>query len=232
MFSRPGKDQVDAWMPFTDDTRKPSTSFVQQYMKHGIRLFWTSHAFCTSDYKTIIIPVTCYGLLASSRIPRLETMIHLLTWIWLFLLQFCAANQMYSIEEDSINKPYRPIPSGLISTESAYTLRWALVPMCLYLSWNYGVLYAGISLTLATTFYNEFGLDSYWYSKSLLNAIGIVSWNVGAAYIASEGHQDLLVRYHVAPFISVALIWSTIHVQVSVTLPFIIRAMLDFGPLL
>ncbi|EEB93539.1 hypothetical protein MPER_07786 [Moniliophthora perniciosa FA553] len=120
---------------------------------------------------------------------------------------------MYSIEEDLINKPYRPIPSGLISVESTYTLRWALVPMCLYLSWNYGVLYAGISLTLATLFYNEFGLDSHWHSKSLLNAIGIASWNAGAASIASEGHQNLLAQYPVSSFITVALIWTTIHVQ-------------------
>jgi hypothetical protein len=30
-----------------------------------------------------------------------------------------------------------------------------------------------------------------------------------------SGHEDLLMRYRVAPFISVAVIWSTIHVQVS-----------------
>ncbi|ESK88560.1 hypothetical protein Moror_3175 [Moniliophthora roreri MCA 2997] len=215
MFSRLGKD-ADAWMPFQfahSIPQETTTSFVRRCIKHGVGLFRIAHAFSKSDYKTIIIPVTCYGFLTSSRIPGVETIIHLLAWIWLFLLQFCAANQMYSMEEDSTNKPYRPIPSGLITVESTHTLRWALVPICLYLSWIYGVLYAGISLTLAFVFYNEFGLDSYWYSKSLLNAIGIVSWNIGAACIASEGQQDLLVRYRAAPVISVALIWTTIHVQ-------------------
>ncbi|EEB90349.1 hypothetical protein MPER_11454 [Moniliophthora perniciosa FA553] len=172
-----------------------------------------SHAFSKSDYKTIIIPVTCYGILASARLPTIGTVLKLLVWIWMFLLQFCAANQMYSVNEDSVNKPYRPIPSGLISVQTTYKLRWILVPTCLYLSWVYRVFCAGLSLTLSFALYNELALDSYWYSKSLLNAIGIVSWNVGAMLIINGGHYDLLEGYQVAPLISVALIWTTIHVQ-------------------
>ncbi|KAJ7579544.1 hypothetical protein C8J56DRAFT_897374 [Mycena floridula] len=43
----------------------------------------------------------------------------------------------------------------------------------------------GISLSLALIIYNELGLNSYWYTKNILNAIGIVSWNVGGAKIAA-----------------------------------------------
>ncbi|ESK89322.1 integral membrane protein [Moniliophthora roreri MCA 2997] len=206
---------------------------ASRIMKAIVFILQTIHAFSKSDYTTTVIPVTLYGFLTSPQLPSPQTTTRLLAWIWLFLLQFCAANQMYSVEEDSVNKPYRPIPSGLISVGHTYILRWMLFPVCLYLSWDYGVLSAGVSLTVAFVFYNEFGLDSYWCSKNLLNAIDIVSWHVGAARIACNGtfasrreddlhlqclllrigHHGLLEHYPVASFISVALIWTTVHVQ-------------------
>ena len=42
-----------------------------------------------------------------------------------FAYTFDIANQAFSVEEDSINKPHRPIPSGQMSQEGAY-IRWAL----------------------------------------------------------------------------------------------------------
>lgn len=126
----------------------------------------------------------CYGLLSaptlSMAVIRLPS---LMIWTWLFLLQFCAANQMFSPEEDAINKPYRPIPAGLISVRIAFILRWTLIPICLVLSVIYDVLYPGLSLTIAFLVYNELHGDSTWYTKNLLNAVGLVSWNVGAATI-------------------------------------------------
>lgn len=116
-----------------------------------------------------------------ASLPRLAL------WVWLYLLQFNAANQMFSPDEDAMNKPYRPIPAGLISVDATRILRWVLVPVCLALSLAYDVFYPGLSLALAFVVYNELGLDSYWYTKNFLNAVGLVSWNIGAARIASAG---------------------------------------------
>ncbi|ESK83135.1 hypothetical protein Moror_15019 [Moniliophthora roreri MCA 2997] len=213
MFSHVESIRISGvWLPLSFFSDLASI-FLQECIAFIVGMAQIIHAFSKSDYKTILVPVTCYGLLASSRLPDFVTTINLLVWIWTFLLQFCAANQIYSIDEDLANKPYRPIPSGLISVQFTYVVRWGLVPVCLYLSWVHQVFYAGLSLTLAFIFYNELGLDSYWYSKSLLNAIGIVSWNVGAALITSQGPHGLCGQYQVTPFISVALIWTTIHVQ-------------------
>lgn len=96
---------------------------------------------------------------------------------------------MFSPQEDAENKPYRPIPAGLITVKATRVLRWSLFPLCLGVSWACGVIYPGISLSLAFIVYNELGLDSYWYTKNFLNAIGIVSWNVGAANIAGAGES-------------------------------------------
>ncbi|KAJ7577363.1 hypothetical protein C8J56DRAFT_798699 [Mycena floridula] len=189
-----------------------------------------AYAFTKSDYKTIIGPVIFYALMSSPRL-YLSSLPALAVWVWLYLLQFCAANQMNGAEEDAQNKPYRPIPAGLISIETTRALRWALVPVCLWLSWIFRVIYPGICLSLAFIIYNELGLDSYWYTKNILNAIGIVSWNVGAAKISASGtvRFDSLVSLGlmrgqpgvlfpnpdvwIAPYLSTLLIASTIHVQ-------------------
>ncbi|KAJ7780307.1 UbiA prenyltransferase family-domain-containing protein [Mycena maculata] len=169
--------------------------------------------FTKSDYKTILFPVIFYGIMAAPHVS-FERILQLALWVWLYLLQFCAANQMLSREEDNINKPYRPIPAGLISVRHTKILRWILFPVCLVLSWFYGVIYPGLSLAAAFVVYNELGLDSFFYTKNFLNAIGIVSWNVGAAKITRAG---LATTPHgnewLAPYISTLLIATTIHVQ-------------------
>lgn len=114
-----------------------------------------------------------------------------LTQVWLFLLQFNAANQMFNSDEDALNKPYRPIPAGLITVENTRILRWALVPVCLGLSWACDVLYPGLSLSAAFIVYNELGLGDYWFTKNFLNAVGLVSWDIGAAKIACGGNCSL-----------------------------------------
>ncbi|KAF9261700.1 hypothetical protein L218DRAFT_961188 [Marasmius fiardii PR-910] len=213
-FIRRGKDVVASLsFPVTFSVRDAFIGSTQHFFTCFKITIQAAYAFTVSDVKTIVIPVTFYGLLSSPRVPEIHTTTRLLIWIWLFLLQFCAANQMYSTEEDTINKPYRPIPAGMMTVTSTYVLRWALVPFCLYLSWKSGVLLPGISLTLAFLAYNEGGLDSRWYSKSLLNAIGIVSWDVGASSIASTGYFSLTENFWMTPFLSVGLIWTTIHVQ-------------------
>jgi len=188
-------------------TKKPANDRVVGLA----RPILTAYAFTKSDYKTVIFPTLCYGILAAPTMnAALARLPSLTAWTWLFLLQFCAANQMYSQEEDAINKPYRPIPSGLISVQGTVVLRWILIPMCLALSLQYDVLYAGISLTVAFLIYNELHADNAWYTKNFLNAVGLVSWNVGAAKIAgadSNGTEWII------PYVSTVLISTTIHVQ-------------------
>ncbi|KAL0068095.1 hypothetical protein AAF712_004755 [Marasmius tenuissimus] len=214
VISRHRKDE-DPWLSLLDGpfVLDDSMDLVRQTLKSASSAIRVGYAFTMSDIKTIIIPVTCYGLLSAPETPGIHTMSRLLIWVWLYLLQFCAANQMYSPEEDCANKPYRPIPAGLMSVESTYFLRWSLVPICLYISWQEHVLIPGLLLTGAFWAYNEGNLDARWYSKNLLNAIGIVSWDVGASKIASAGFASLNEIFWMAPLLSLGLIWTTIHVQ-------------------
>ncbi|KAJ8081835.1 hypothetical protein PM082_007681 [Marasmius tenuissimus] len=146
-------------MDYWTDAARPFLSSFMNVARIG-------YTFTMSDIKTIVLPVTYYGLLSAPRTPGVHVITRLLTWVWLYLLQFCAANQMYSPEEDSVNKPYRPIPAGLMSVESTYSLRWSLVPICLYTSWQQHVLIPGLLLTGAFWAYNEGKLDARWFLVS------------------------------------------------------------------
>ncbi|KAK7443482.1 hypothetical protein VKT23_015656 [Stygiomarasmius scandens] len=166
--------------------------------------------FTRSDFKTVILLSSVYGIMAGAR-SSFTSDVLCFAWIWLYLLQFCTANQVFSGDEDAVNKPYRPIPAGLISVRNTWILRWTLVPVCLALSWFLGATAAGISLTVSFILYNELGFHAYYYSKNILNAAGIVSWNVGAAQILHKDNLNPHMR--IATCLSIMLIFTTIHAQ-------------------
>ena len=49
-------------------------------------------------------------------------------------LQLGLANQTLprAIAEDRMNHPDRPLPAGRITTRQARTLRWMMIPLCLF----------------------------------------------------------------------------------------------------
>ena len=113
-------------------------------------------------------------------------MLYAVFWTWLHLLQFCVSNQSMDPEEDALNKPWRPIPSGLISVVGAHRLRWILLPSCFSLSAYLEVHWQGIVLTSAFLAYNELHLHSYLIMCNVLNAFGYAYFNAGAFAIAAN----------------------------------------------
>ena len=87
--------------------------------------------------------------------------------------------------EDASNKPWRPIPSGLISVGHARALRWVLLPACFFLSVRLKVYWQGISLALAFLAHNELHLHSHWLMRNVCNAWGYASFNAGASAIVA-----------------------------------------------
>jgi len=105
-------------------------------------------------------------------------------WTWLHLLQLCIANHCVDPEDDAVNKPWRPIPSGLISVASARTLHLILLPSCLCLSAWLGPQWHTISLALAGAVYHELHFHEHWVTRNVCNAWFYGSLNAGAAMVA------------------------------------------------
>lgn len=113
-----------------------------------------------------------FSLLSTRQTSLLPTFFAT-AWIWLHALFFCVCNQCSSIEEDRINKPYRPVPSGVITYREALGLLFVLIPICLAASWPFGATLASAGVMVASLAYTFLGLDSHWITK---NAMNVAMW--------------------------------------------------------
>lgn len=89
-----------------------------------------------------------------------------------------------SLIEDKINKPWRPIPSSRITIRQARALRWILVILSLSFSAYHGNLVVAAIFLLADFAYNDIGCSAWWFTKSLLNAVGYSSFQYCAVAVA------------------------------------------------
>ncbi|KZT00514.1 uncharacterized protein LAESUDRAFT_665990 [Laetiporus sulphureus 93-53] len=174
----------------------------------------TVFLFTKSDFKTTLIPVTVLAMAVS---PTLEVtrVVHSIMWTWIHLLQFDVSNQSLNIQEDEINKPWRPLPAKRVSMRAARVVHWLLVPCCFTLSWSHGtdVLLASVALVFMSLLYNELHLHGRWLARNLLNAAGTAAFEVGATLVAAGGIHRLDCTAFMSVCLSAAIIASTIHAQ-------------------
>lgn len=118
-----------------------------------------------------------------SRLPQVAL------WLWLNLLLFTISNQSLpgSVEEDSVNKPWRPIPSKRISLAHSRRLLLAIIPIVFFLSLYLGAMEVTVALMVFTWMYNDLGgADDNFLIRNILNLFGFVSYSLGATLIASD----------------------------------------------
>ncbi|KAI0666311.1 UbiA prenyltransferase family, partial [Trametes maxima] len=173
---------------------------------------YTLWLFTRSDLKTILFPTLVFGT-AAAPVTSTSHIAPRALWIWLHLLQFCVSNQSFSPDEDASNKPWRPIPSKRITPSSARRLRWALLALCLLLSWYYSLVPASVALALGTLAHNEFGLDAHWIPRNVCNAVGYAAFNAGATYISCGNGCASKASSIAAQVLNALVILTTIQAQ-------------------
>lgn len=131
-------------------------------------LLW---ALVESDFLTFVLPNTAFGLLAALAAPLLTECVWRPT-IWSLLIRgtprillfnagnllvFDLANQRLpeSVHEDSLNKPWRPLPRGCISPMQVKWLLLGAVPAVLAVSSTLGVGVESGLILLLTWMYND-----------------------------------------------------------------------------
>ena len=112
----------------------------------------TLYLFTSDQFLDMVFPSTVFMLAAISGsvlslLPQnplriLQQLPTVWFWLWLIILKFCLHNQRHTefIEEDAINKPWRPIPAKRVTQEQA---KWLLVGTHVvsgFVSWHLGVL--------------------------------------------------------------------------------------------
>ncbi|KAL4748734.1 hypothetical protein BDW72DRAFT_214562 [Aspergillus terricola var. indicus] len=128
-------------------------------------------AFTESDFPTFALPNSGFGLLAALVAPSLTNCFEtprvgpllfraaprILLFNWGNLLIFDIANQRLpeSVVEDQANKPWRPIPRGIITPTQARQLLLATVPVVWAVSSALGVGGESALILLLTWMYND-----------------------------------------------------------------------------
>lgn len=146
-------------------------------------------------------------------IARLPAMI---LWSWSNLFLFNLHNQRHpsAIAEDAINKPWRPIPSGRLSSRQATYLMYCMYPVILVVSYIAGGLVPCLLEIVCCLCYNEWGGASDPFVKNFLNGIGMAFFLAGPLEVAT-GHSVLSADMRAATWLSIiaAAITTTVHAQ-------------------
>ncbi len=106
-------------------------------------------------------------------------------WVLVHQLLCNVSNQARSRDEDKLNHPWRPLPSGRISESEAIALRWAVVAGCVTLSSMYDqdLVHTTLGLVAVTFTYDELGGAGNVIGKALCTAGGYISFELGATTI-------------------------------------------------
>ncbi|KAE9402110.1 hypothetical protein BT96DRAFT_1017810 [Gymnopus androsaceus JB14] len=116
--------------------------------------------------------------------------------------------------EDIINKPWRPLPSGRITPAKARVLRWNLTVLCLLFSIYAGplVLLSSLSLTLVEFVHDDIGLRLSAVLENVCNVGGYITFELGA-YGWMNSRENLNRTTILVIICSGSLILTTISAQ-------------------
>lgn len=173
---------------------------------YHLRTLWLT---TRNDLKSIVIPETAFGIFSALSGPILTTnqAPHPLTilkrlpliilWNWVNVLIFDLANQRLtgSVIEDSINKPWRPLPSGRITTTQARRLLLAVLPIGFVITMYIGGMEETVAMMALTWMYNDLGgADESYLVRNVINAFGFMCYSSGATLVACGHGQYTLNR--------------------------------------
>ncbi|KAI1278188.1 UbiA prenyltransferase family [Xylaria sp. FL0933] len=222
--------------------RRLTSETLEKPRKLGGLFFY--HAYCIwlftySDIYIMLLPETAFGVLhalwftgnsandwvgPSSKevIGRIPLVLY---WVWINLLAFNIGNQRgpKSVSEDTVNKPWRPMPSGRWNPDAASYAHKVAYLGALVSSWFIGGLRPCIVLTMLGFWYNDCGgSDRQAFTRNFINAMGFISFGLGALEVALNQPLDFTTATLLdlsAPnleqwiLLLIVAVLSTVHMQ-------------------
>lgn len=187
-----------------------------------LRSLWL---FTRSDIKTSVVPqgifavgiALCGGNMTIMEVAKRSPI--MLGWSWLHLLVFNIAGQRLatSILEDSINKPWRPLPSGRVSPSEAIQLLRPAIAIAIVVSVFLGNYPASAACMIYGWVYNELdGSSAGPVERNFWNAIGLGCLGWGSAEALLGGHNSGGLDNGVLSswvLLTWAVVFTTVHAQ-------------------
>ncbi|KAL2259508.1 hypothetical protein VTK26DRAFT_6798 [Humicola hyalothermophila] len=182
-----------------------------------LRLLYLLWAFTESDLLTFVIPNSLFGLFSALALPALvdappvsgvtaSSILLRMPLVVLFnvgnLLIFDLSNQRSpsSILEDSINKPWRPIPSGRVTARAARRALLAAIPLVLALSYSLGVAPQSAAIMLLAWMYNDLQGGDEAVVREAIIAFGYAAFNWGSLEVALGATTTITTTARVADY--------------------------------
>lgn len=104
-----------------------------------------------------------------------------LVYFFFYLYSFVLTNQLFGVEEDKINKPYRPLPSGLVSKRGV-VIRSIVVSVAFQLIALLLNIPLWATLWIAVSLFHNFVGHKHWFTKNpVCMSLGIFAI-IGAAW--------------------------------------------------
>lgn len=150
---------------------------------HEITLSWR---FIAGDLSSTIVPALLFLGAAWNRQTvsngeLVRAVAYGLVYFWLYVYVFCLSNQLAGIEEDRVNKPYRPLVTGAVSYRGVQE-RWLLMMVFFaILGWLLDVLHWTLLWQIVVVLHNFGGWAKRWYGKNVLMSFGLIA-QLGAAW--------------------------------------------------
>ncbi|MCJ1383930.1 hypothetical protein MMC17_007044 [Xylographa soralifera] len=195
----------------------------------------TLYLLTLSNLDTFCIPQTLFGLFGAFTSPILTTnptpsfistlgnLPNTFLHVWLNTVVFDLGNQRLpeSVKEDALNKPWRPLAAGRLTTSSATQLLLAAIPITFAASLYLGGVEETVLLFSVTYMYNELGgSDHSVIVHNALIATLYVLYSAGSMRVASAGgssgaDQAFTLNPLTYKWLAIiaAVIFTTIHVQ-------------------
>lgn len=137
-----------------------------------------SCCFISNDVWTTVLPATAFVLAAGRHSGHSGGRIAVdflcgALYFWLYIYGFTLTNQLYGVEEDRVNKPFRPLVTGRSSYRGAQ--RRAVVVLLLFplVAWWFGVLFWALAWEATYLLTNVARWERHWFLKNLSMGIGV-----------------------------------------------------------
>ena len=139
-----------------------------------------TYRFIWRDIPVAVVAGVAFTLVAakhhgSSASDCVSAVLWALIYFFHYIYSFNLSNQYTGAEEDKINKPDRPIPSGLVTVEGA-RFRWYIITVSyLVVGVVIGNVWSSLLWILNYLVYHHCGLSEHWFTKnSIFLPVGCV----------------------------------------------------------
>nr|WP_283093130.1 UbiA family prenyltransferase [Chitinophaga hostae] len=113
--------------------------------------FFTAWIYSSQPFRDITLPL-----------------LRCLVYSVIYIYTFCISNQINSIEEDKINKPYRALPTGYVTLPGTRKRLLFYNVVYLLVGGLYDILWWSLAWQIVTYLLNFRGWSHHWFTKNVL----------------------------------------------------------------